>query len=74
MGEVHSDMLSYLKDWEALEHSTKAVQELGGEIHHEVVFLRLQWAVCQCYCLRKDFDAPQNGSDAFLCVYLDHWS
>jgi len=42
IGEVHSDRLSYLKDWEALEHSMKAVQELGGKIHHEVVFFRLQ--------------------------------
>jgi hypothetical protein len=74
MGEVHSDMLSYLKDWEALEHSTKAVQELGGEIHHEVAFLRSQWAARRCYCLGKDFNALQNGSDAFLCVYVDRWS
>jgi hypothetical protein len=67
-------MLSYLKDWEALKHSMKAVQELGGEIHYEVAFLRLQWRVHQCYCLGKDFDALQNGSDAFSYVYLDCWS
>lgn len=70
--EVHKAMANYLDKWNAIgfvlegPHLDDVDIALGQHAQ--------EWLAHRCYSLYGNFQVLWKGSDAFLVLYIDHWS
>jgi len=69
--EVYHEILKSLCEWEEADCALVGLQNLFD------IRIREHWKKWQAQrvvSLRQDWEALREGSDRFLCVYVDRWS
>jgi hypothetical protein len=69
--EVYHELLKCLHEWEEADRSLMGLQnpfDIRMGVHWK------QWQARWVVSLQRDWDALREGSDKFLCVYIDRWS
>ncbi|RDB15507.1 hypothetical protein Hypma_004164 [Hypsizygus marmoreus] len=70
--EVHAELVSHYNRWEELRDMLGNISEEGvdGQMGREL----LRWEARRVFQLEKDLAALRQGSDTFLCLYVNRWS
>jgi hypothetical protein len=74
MAEVYNEILKGLREWEEADCALTGLRNSGRVFDIRMGEHWKQWQARRVMCLQRDFEALREGSDKFLCVYIDRWS